>query len=110
MRKPSKLDRVLLPEEKSGGNKTVKHKTLYKLGISAAVAFPELYFVLTAEKQLGLIPSYEYNLAYVQHAMLTIPILYAVAIAGSYIDVSLFSSAASRLYRYLRNRPEKLQD
>jgi hypothetical protein len=80
-----------------------KHPRAYKLAIAGVAAFPEMYSVLSAEKGLNIIPSYEYQFAYVQHAAATLPIIYAVAVLGTYIDIELFSRIASRAYKKVKN-------
>ncbi|MGC8533190.1 MAG: hypothetical protein ACP5MV_00985 [Candidatus Parvarchaeum sp.] len=53
------------------------------------MAFPEMYSVLSAERTLHIIPSYEYQFAYVQHAAAILPVIYGVAVIGVYLDLEL---------------------
>ncbi|MCL4372735.1 hypothetical protein M1384_01575 [Candidatus Parvarchaeota archaeon] len=85
-----------------------KHPKAYKLAVLGIAAFPEAYSVLLAEKGLNIIPSYEYQFAYVQHAAITLPITYGVAVIGTYIDFKLFSMAALKLYKYFNNLHKSL--
>lgn len=79
-----------------------KHTRAYKLALASVVAFPEMYSVLLTEKELNIIPSYEYQLVYVQHAAVTMPVIYAVAVLGTYIDIELFSKIASKSYKKIK--------
>ena len=79
-----------------------KHPRVYNLAVSSIAAFPEMYSVLSAEKWLNIIPRYEYQFAYVQHAAITLPIIYAVAVVGTYLDIELFSRIASKAYKKAR--------
>ena len=85
-----------------------KHPRMYNLAVSSIAAFPEMYAVLSAEKKLNIIPIHEYQFAYMQHAAVTLPIVYAVAVIGTYIDFKLFSMAALKLYKHFNGQHKSL--
>ncbi|MCL4397151.1 hypothetical protein M1494_02280 [Candidatus Parvarchaeota archaeon] len=84
-----------------------KHSKAYKIALSGIMAFPEMYSVLLAEKVLHIIPSYEYQFAYVQHATATLPVIYAVAVIGTYLDLELVKAVylkfGKRIKDYFKN-------
>lgn len=104
----SQLEGILVNENTKNSTSKVYNK-LYKLGFAIGLSSPEVYSTLSLEKYLHIIPIYEYNFAYVTHAALTLPILYSVAILGTYVDITLFLSTFLRIHRYFKNRQEKLK-
>ncbi len=98
----------LLPENKSqlkqkAFNYLKKHPKTYKLLLSGIMAFPEMYSGLLTEKEFNIIPGYEYHFAYVEHAAATLPVIYAVAVLGTYLDIELARVAYSKFGKKIKN-------
>ncbi len=85
-----------------------KHPKTYKLLLSGIMAFPEMYSGLLTEKELNIIPSYEYHFAYVQHAAATLPVIYAVAVIGTYLDIELARVVYSKFGKKIKEYFKKI--
>ncbi len=72
------------------------HKKL--IGVSAAAAIPEMYTALEIARSAGLIPTYMFDFVYIQHAAVSIPLLYPFAVGISYIDLYATKKAAEKIY------------
>ncbi len=80
------------------------HEKSFKLGFSAGFALPEVFSVLAFERYSKIIPNYEYNFAYVQHAAVTLPFIYVIAVAATYLDASMTMHYLKKAYGLVKNR------
>ncbi len=87
-----KLERVLEMADK------------HKFTISSLYSGAEVYLVLNMEKAANIIPQNEFDLVYISHAYISIPILYSIAFGVTYLEVKYGIKIANKINKIIWQR------
>ncbi len=74
-----------------------------KFGLAAAAAAPLTYAALEIARSTAIIPATEYSVVYAQHALISMPMLYCMSIATSYLDISITQKIVGRAYERIKS-------